>query len=59
MAAAFGVSAVPTLFVVGQDGVIEDTVAGWDRDGWNRVAAAFAAGPVSHPGDGLPPFRPG
>ena len=59
VAGAFGVSAVPTLFVVSQEGVIEDKVGGWDRDGWNRVAAAFGADPVSKPGDGLPPFRPG
>ncbi len=59
VADAFGVTAVPTLFVVGPDGVIEDKVGAWDRDGWNRVADAFGAGPVSKPGDGLPPFRPG
>lgn len=59
VAAAFGVTAVPTLFVVGSEGLVEDKVGGWDRDGWNRVAAAFGAGPVSKPGDGLPPFRPG
>ena len=59
VADAFGVTAVPTLFVVGSEGEIEDKVGGWDRDGWNRVAAAFGARPVSRPGDGLPPFRPG
>jgi peroxiredoxin len=59
VADAFGVSAVPTLVVVDGDGMIEDTVPSWDREGWNRVAAAFGGGPVSEPGDGLPPFRPG
>ena len=59
VADAFGVTAVPTLFLVGAEGVVEDNVGGWDRDGWNRVAAAAGAGPVSRPGDGLPPFRPG
>ena len=59
VADAFGVTAVPTLFVVSEEGVVEDKVGGWDRDGWNRVAASFGTGPVSKPGDGLPPFRPG
>jgi hypothetical protein len=59
VANAFGLTAVPTLFVVATDGAIEDKVRGWDRDGWNRVAASFGAKPVSLPGDGLPPFRPG
>ncbi len=56
---AFGLTTVPVLFLVGADGVVADTVAGWDRDGWNRIAAAAGAGPVSHDGDGLPSFRPG
>ena len=59
VADAFGLSAVPTLFLVGPEGVVEDKAAGWDRDGWNRIAAAFGAGPVSTPADGLPSFRPG
>ena len=59
VADAFGVSAVPTLFVVGADGMIEDIAPSWDREVWNRVAAVFGAGPVSRPGDGLPSFRPG
>lgn len=56
---AFGVAAVPTLFLVGPDGVIVDAVGGWDREGWNRVATAAGGAPVSADGDGLPPFRPG
>ncbi len=56
---AFGLSTVPAMFLVGADGVIADAVAGWDRDGWNRLAEAAGVGPVSHEGDGLPSFRPG
>jgi peroxiredoxin len=56
---AYGLEAVPTVFLVGRDGVIADAVAGWDREGWNRVAAAAGASRVSDAGDGLPPFRPG
>jgi len=62
---AYGVLTVPTLFVVGEDGTVLDTVESWSRDGYNRVAQRLGemtgrdAGPVSDPGDGLPPFRPG
>ncbi|MCA1692174.1 MAG: peroxiredoxin family protein [Acidimicrobiales bacterium] len=56
---AYGISAVPTLVLVGEDGVVQDAVPGWDRDGWNRLAAAAGAPPVSVEGDGLPSFRPG
>jgi peroxiredoxin len=59
VADAYGISAVPTLVVVGDSGLVEDSVGSWDRDGWNRVAASFGAGPISMPGDGLPLFRPG
>ena len=59
VSSAYGLVSVPTLYLVGQDGVIADVVAGWDRDGWNRLAAAAGAGAVSHDGDGLPIFRPG
>ena len=56
---AYGISVVPTLFLVGEDGIVDDSVVSWDREGWNRLAAAAGAPPVSHEGDGLPPFRPG
>lgn len=56
---AYGIHHVPTLILVGADGVVAEAVAGWDREGWNRVAAAAGAGPVSTESDGLPSFRPG
>ena len=56
---AFDVEAVPTLYLVGEDGAIRDSVAGWDREGWNRVAEASEVPPVSAEGDGLPSYRPG
>jgi thiol-disulfide isomerase/thioredoxin len=61
---AYGVRTVPTAFLV-DDGVVVDTVEGWDRAGYNRVAERLAEltgaeyRPVSEAGDGLPPFRPG
>ena len=56
---AYGVSTVPSLFVVEGDGTISDAAGGWDRDRWNAVSASFGAPPVSEVGDGLPVFRPG
>jgi len=55
---AYGIRTVPTLFAV-RSGEIVDVVESWDRDGWNRVAGVLGLGGISHPGDGLPPFRPG
>ncbi len=56
---AYGISVVPTLVLVGADGVVRDKVVGWDRERWNALAAAAGAPPVSREGDGLPSFRPG
>ena len=56
---AYGVRTVPTVFLVGADGVILQTAQGWDREGWNAVATGAGAQPISHEGDGLPVFRPG
>lgn len=62
---AYGVSAVPTLVLVGEDGTVEDVSGAWDREAWNRISAriadAIGAAPVviSDPSDGRPPFKPG
>jgi hypothetical protein len=61
---AFGIVSVPTLFLVA-DGIVVDTVGAWEREGFNRVAAALAerlgTEPVlvSTPDDGRPGFKPG
>jgi len=60
VAAAYGLEAVPTLFVIGENGGIETAVAGWSRDVWNELAASVGVTePLSTPDDGLRPFRPG
>lgn len=56
---AFGITSVPSLFLVGADGKVADSVGAWDRERWNRVATALGGPEVSYPGDGLPPYRPG
>ena len=57
---AFGLEAVPSVFLIGQDGEIQRAVPGWSRDTWNELAAAAGmTEPLSTPDDGLRPFRPG
>lgn len=57
---SYGLEAVPTLFLVGPDGNIQEALAGWSRDTWNKLAANLGlAEPLSTPDDGLRPFRPG
>jgi peroxiredoxin len=59
VSAAYGLTAVPSVVLVGEDATVVDAVGGWDREHWNRVAVKAGGRPVSRPGDGLPPFRPG
>ena len=60
VSAAYGLEAVPTLFLVGPDGEIREAIAGWNRDIWNALAATVGlTEPLSTPDDGLRPFRPG
>ena len=56
---AYGISTVPTLFLVEPDGTVSEAVGGWDRDRWNAVATACGVPAISADGDGLPVFRPG
>jgi peroxiredoxin len=57
---AYGLEAVPTIFLVGEDGEIQQAIAGWNRDTWNALAADLGLSePLSTPDDGLRPFRPG
>ena len=57
---AFGLEAVPSIFLIAADGEIQRAVPGWSRDTWNELAAAAGLSePLSTPDDGLRPFRPG
>lgn len=59
VAEAFGLEAVPSIFLIGDDGAVETAIAGWSRDTWNALAESVGAPPLSTPDDGLRPFRPG
>jgi len=62
---AYAVVSVPTLYLVGADGRILESVGAWDRAGFNSVSERLAeltsspAALISVPGDGLPEFKPG
>ncbi len=56
---AYRLVSVPSLVLVDTAGTVVDSVIGWDRDEWNRVAVAAGGRPVSAVGDGLPLYRPG
>jgi thiol-disulfide isomerase/thioredoxin len=62
---AYAVQSVPTLYLVGNDARVIESVGAWDRDGFNRVASILAeltgGEPVlvSTPGDGHPDFKSG
>lgn len=60
VSSAYGITSVPTLFLVASDGVIRAAVGAWDRDAWNSLTiVGGGSGPISKPSDGLPAFRPG
>jgi len=61
---AYGVRVVPTLFLIGTDGNVLDSVESWDRDGYRRVSKGLAdllGVPPAKLGipTSLPSFRPG
>lgn len=62
---ALGLTTVPTLYRVGADGVIAETVVGFDRERLRslalRVAAAAGKPPVElfRPEDNVPAIKPG
>lgn len=62
---AFGISVVPTAFLVDDTDLVVDVVESWDRESFNRLSRSLAdlTGSdrivLSGEGDGLPSFRPG
>jgi peroxiredoxin len=62
---AYGLTNVPTLFLIGQDGQIEITSVGWVKqevEDMNRKLAAAQQTPlppIFQPGDDVRDFRPG
>lgn len=65
VSARYGLVGVPTTFLIGPVGGVEDRMEGWQRTAINRLAASAArlvgAAPVtlSTPDDGAPELKPG
>jgi peroxiredoxin len=62
---AYGLTNVPTLFLVGPDGKIEVSSVGWSRDELEDVSRRLAAASavnvptIVRPEDNVPAFKPG
>jgi peroxiredoxin len=62
---AYGLTNVPTIFMISPQGEIESTTVGWSRTAiydLNRQVASLAnagAAQLFQPGDGVPEFKPG
>ncbi len=62
---AYGLTNVPTLFLISPDGKIKVSAVGWSRDDLHRVSDEFAAATGSekkeivHASDDVPFFKPG
>lgn len=61
---AYEIVSVPTLFLVGPDGRILESVGAWDRQGFERVALRIAELTGAEPveivtPEGVPDFKPG
>jgi peroxiredoxin len=62
---AFGVTTVPTTFVIEPDGIISFTAVGFAKTDLESIARGLALRtgedpePLFHPGDGVPALRPG
>jgi peroxiredoxin len=55
---AFGITHVPTLFLVEADGVVAQVIDGWDREAIRRLGARAGADPFL-PGQSVPAWKAG
>jgi peroxiredoxin len=62
---AYGLTSVPTVFLILPDGTVKVTCMGFDKAGLEQIAAKLsehhkiAAAPVFQPGENVPAYRPG
>jgi len=56
---AYGPQSVPTIFLVGGDGVVQRSLEGFDKAGLNELAAALGHPPIAPEHDGAPAWKPG
>jgi peroxiredoxin len=55
---AYGISSVPTLFLIAPDGVISHTIEGWRKKDIEALAAPVGAG-LFRPGEYVPEWKAG
>ncbi len=56
---AYGLTNVPTLFLVGQDGRIHHTMVSWSKSDIEEIAGKLGVPAPFQPGESVLPFRPG
>jgi peroxiredoxin len=56
---AYGISHVPSIFLVQADGVVARSFDGWSRGDLEAVASDLGAAPPVYAGESVPAFRPG
>ncbi|MBI3893366.1 MAG: TlpA family protein disulfide reductase, partial [Candidatus Wallbacteria bacterium] len=62
---AYGVAHVPSLFLIGKDGQVWETIVGWSKDAMNSMAGTAAGMVGAKPvvvcaaEDAAPPWKPG
>lgn len=55
---AFGISSVPTMFLVEQDGTVSEVIEGWRKSAIGRLGARAGVNPFRE-GDASPEFKAG
>jgi peroxiredoxin len=56
---AYDPQSVPTFYLLDEDGQVQRTLVGFDKDGLNELAAALGNSPIAPAADGAPAWKPG
>src|SRR5690349_16996558 len=56
---AYDPQSVPTMYLLDEDGQIEQTLVGLDKSGLNALAERLGQEPIAAPDDGAPAWKPG
>jgi peroxiredoxin len=56
---AYAPQTVPAFYLLDENGQVERTLAGFDKNGLNELAALLGHAPIAPPDDGAPAWKPG